>query len=488
MRSILYVDNEQKEVVGLPYVLDKLSVSSPYAIDLVKNIKVFKRSQEKELISEFDNIELLVDKINTDIEAISSLQRSFMRLKDITNSLRRCKNDAILDEVELYEIKMFIMETNEIVSKYQNLNLTINGIQFVRFEGLAKLFDPENTKLPTFYIYDAYSENLKQLRLEKKEIEQKIYKSDDKEEIKLLKEQRLDIVILEEKEELVIKTNLTSEIKKVYNDFYTNINSIGKLEFLIAKAELAIKFSAIRPVISSDMDIELKNCINPKIEDVLKSKGKVFSPVSISLKSGVTVITGANMGGKSVSLKTIVLNLYLAQLGFYVFAKEATIPMLDFIFHVSDDMQSVSKGLSTFGAEIVKLKGVIQSVKNKNGFVALDEFARGTNPKEGTILVKALCQYLNEFDSITLVSTHYDGVVDDKMTHYQVRGLKDVNFEALSYKIDLNKKNSVEIIQESMDYGLELVTKDDVVPKDALSVAMLLGLEPDVVKIAKQLY
>jgi len=175
-------------------------------------------------------------------------------------------------------------------------------------------------------------------------------------------------------------------------------------------------------------------------------------------------------------------------MGFYVFAKEASFPVLDFIHFVSDDMQSISKGLSTFGAEIIKMKEVVECVKRGNGFVALDEFARGTNPKEGYYLVKSLATYLTKYQTVSIISTHYDGVVEDNMDHYQVTGLKNVDFESLKYKIDLNKTHSVEIIQEHMEYKLERVSKENKVPKDALNIAMLLGLEKEIVNIAKTYY
>nr|MBK5236046.1 hypothetical protein [Clostridium sp.] len=163
-------------------------------------------------------------------------------------------------------------------------------------------------------------------------------------------------------------------------------------------------------------------------------------------------------------------------------------PIMSFIHFVSDDMQSISKGLSTFGAEIIKLKEVVECAKRENGFIALDEFARGTNPKEGYYLMKALSIYLSKFKSVSLISTHYDGVVQENMEHYQVIGLKNVDFNSLKYKIDLNKTHSVEIIQEHMEYKLEKVSKENKVPKDALNIAVLLGLENGIVDIAKSFY
>jgi dsDNA-specific endonuclease/ATPase MutS2 len=148
----------------------------------------------------------------------------------------------------------------------------------------------------------------------------------------------------------------------------------------------------------------------------------------------------------------------------------------------------VSQGLSTFGAEIVKVKQAVEAGKYSNGFIALDEFARGTNPKEGLYLVKSLCKYLNSNKSISLVSTHYDGVVQENMTHYQVIGLKNLDFNSLKHKIDLNTMKSIDIIQEHMDYRLEKATKEKKVPRDALNISVLLGLQDEIVDIAKEYY
>ena len=220
-------------------------------------------------------------------------------------------------------------------------------------------------------MYDKYSKELKDIREKKKAIEKKIYLSSDEDEISRLKEERLEFVILEENEELRIRQGLSEEISKFGPKINKNLKSIGKLDFIIAKGKLALEHNAVRPTINDDMKIELDNAFNPEIKSILSKKSKKFTPVSVKLKNGTTVITGANMGGKSVTLKTIVLNLFLGQMGFFVFAEKAAFPVLDFIHFISDDMQSISKGLSTFGAEIIKLKEVVECAKRADGFYSI---------------------------------------------------------------------------------------------------------------------
>ena len=488
MWEIKFLDKEQKSAIGFDFILEKLDVATPYGVDKKKKIRVFKKNEKDKLVNELNNVEKIVASICENKEVYIDIERLFCKFKDIRNSLKRCREFALLDEVELYELKNFSILIGELIDKYKTLNLDIDNIKFNDLKDIVSLLDPENKKITTFYIYDSYSETLKNIRYEKRKIEEEIFKESNEEKVKILKEKRLDIVLLEEKEELNIKKYLSEEIRSYIELIEMNINSIGELDFLIGKGKLAIEYNGIKPEINDENSIFIEDSFNPYIQSILAKKNKSFTPISITLDKGVSVITGANMGGKSVTLKTIVLNLLLAQNGFFVFANKLSFPILDFIYFISDDMQSISKGLSTFGAEIVKLKEVVECVKRETGFVALDEFARGTNPKEGYFLVKSLTKYLNDFNTISLISTHYDGVVEDNLVHYQVVGLKNVNFDSLRYKIDLNKGSSIEIIQEHMDYKLERVLGNNMVPKDALNICVLLGLEKSIVDIAKNYY
>ena len=483
-----FLDNEQRNQIGFSFVMDKLGITTSYGLEERKNIKPFKASEINKLIHELNSLEKIIESIKAHNEEFNQIGRIFCKLKDIRNSIKRCSEAETLDEVELYEIKYFSMLVSELKNVLDKLHLDIEEIRLNSLEEIISLLDPQETQISTFYVYDEYSKTLKCIREKKKQKEKEIFTAKTEEKVSELKEQRLDLVIEEEEEELRIRKELTLRISKETELISNNIRAIGKLDFLIAKANLSIAYNGIRPEICDEMKVNLVEAFNPEVKEILEKGKKVFTPVSVELDGGTTIITGANMGGKSITLKTIVLNLLLGQMGFFVFAEKAQFPIMSFIHFVSDDMQSISKGLSTFGAEIIKLKEVVECAKRENGFIALDEFARGTNPKEGYYLVKSLSKYLTKFKSVSLISTHYDGVVEDGMEHYQVTGLKNVDFNSLKHKIDLNKTHSVEIIQEHMEYKLEKVSKENKVPKDALNIAVLLGLENEIVDIAKSFY
>lgn len=346
--------------------------------------------------------------------------------------------------------------------------------------------DPDGEKVPTFYIYDSYSEVLKEIRDKKKSIEKKIFSTSDIDEIGRLKEERLSVIVEEEQEELRIRQILSAEVLKYGEVYLENIDKIGNLDFLMAKVRFAQQYGGKRAKISTEMKISAKGLVNIEVREMLDSKGKNFTPIDIELASGVTIITGANMGGKSVALKTITENLLLFNYGFFVVADEAEFPIVDFVFFVSDDMQDISKGLSTFGAEIMKLKEVNVFLELGTGFVVFDEFARGTNPKEGQKFVKALAECLNDKDSISLITTHFDGIAQANMNHYEVVGLKNVDFNKLKTKIEISV-NSMSLIQDYMDYRLER-SDDSEVPKDALNIAKLIGIDKKFANIILQEY
>ncbi|WP_291634103.1 hypothetical protein, partial [Clostridium sp.] len=365
-----FLDKEQRDQIGFSFVLDKLGITTPYGLEERKNIKPFKASEINKLTHELNNIENIFKSMSANTYEYNQIGRLFCKLKDIRNSIKRCNKAETLDEVELYEIKYFSILVTDLKNVLDKLQLDMEEVHLGPLDDIISLLDPQGKNMSTFYVYDEYSKTLKCIRENKKQKEKEIFAETIEEKVSKLKEQRLDLVIQEEEEELRIRKELTLQISKETGLINQNIKAIGRLDFLIAKAGLARDYNGTRPKICEEMKIHIDEAFNPEVKEILESGKKKFTPVSIDLNGGTTIITGANMGGKSVTLKTIVLNLLLGQMGFFVFAEKAQFPIMSFIHFVSDDMQSISKGLSTFGAEIIKLKEVVECAKRENGFIA----------------------------------------------------------------------------------------------------------------------
>ena len=136
----------------------------------------------------------------------------------------------------------------------------------------------------------------------------------------------------------------------------------------------------------------------------------------------------------------------------------------------------MEQGLSSFGAEVAALGEVLREEKGKFFYVALDEFARGTNPQEGAALARALVRYLGTLDCVALMTTHYDGVSDVAGAHYQVAGLvRDIQGDEGD---DPRKR-----IARRMDYRLLPAPPGDPCPRDALRVCRLLKLDDTLMEL-----
>jgi len=285
----------------------------------------------------------------------------------------------------------------------------------------------------------------------------------------------------EDKAELAARRRLTAALLREKAGFFAAMDAIGRLDLTLAKARLARRFGCVRPRLSAVPEVEAFDMVHPEVADHLKERGGAFTPVSITLEKGTTVITGANMGGKSVSLKSVTLNLLLLQTGFFVFAREMTAPLFDSVSLICTDRQSVEQGLSSFGAEVAALGDLLRREKGKFFFVALDEFARGTNPREGAALARALVEYLGGLNCVAMMTTHYDGVSDAARRHYQVAGLAALDTAAFRAG-----EAPLDRLSRLMDYRLLAAPPGAPCPRDALRVCRLLDLDEEWMKIFEE--
>lgn len=482
-----YLDTEQREQIGFSYILDNLGITTNIGMKFKRELMPFGIKNADRLRKELDYVEAVIEKLLRNDSLSYSIGESFCKIKDISNSVKRLMHGNVMDDVELYEIKFFAKISEDILEHYQSSGLMIEDIHFSSLREAFDLLDPEGKQMTTFHIYDVYSEELTNIRFQKRAIEKKVMTEKDEKVVEGLLNERMHYVVVEEEEERRIRIELSEKLRAYGDRILDNLDSIGRLDFLMAKGQYALDHGAIKPTLTDGDTVVLKSASNPMVQEILSKNKKNFTKISITMDRGATIITGANMGGKSVTINTITLNVLLAQMGFYVFCEEAQIPIYDFVYFISDDMQSVERGLSTFGAEIIQLKQVVGAARVAKGFIALDELARGTNPKEGRDIVQAIIYFLREKNVNALISTHYDGIDVTGSKHYQVVGLKHVDFERLKKLIDLNKSSSVDIIQQHMDYHLEEIS-EHLIPKDALNIATLLGLDDEILNIIRNFY
>ena len=321
-------------------------------------------------------------------------------------------------------------------------------------------------------------------RQQKQRIEQLLRGASEADQADLLSE-RSRWAAIEAAEEMLAKQSITEHLLSCLPELQRVTRSLGCLELDLAKATLAIAEHLTRPKLASEPVVILEAMIHPKAAAVLHGLSRRFTPVSIQLRPGSTVITGANMGGKSLLLRSLMLNLTLWQLGFYVYAQSAVLPLFAHLAHMAEDQQSIEKGLSNFGAEISRLNTFIQDYKGQFTFLALDEFARGTNPKEGAMLLQAISAYFNRQPGMTVLTTHYDGVARVANIHYQVAGLQ--NLDPLEFIRAVQAgEDPLLYLSHSMDYTLLSVDREETIPQEARRICRLLGLEAEILDLLEK--
>ncbi len=391
--------------------------------------------------------------------------------------------------MELFEIKGFLLRIADLIPLFAEMNETVRaeGIAFHDPEPALDVLDPERTRSRGFYIPDGATEALKRIRAEKKRLEQRLYEAEtepEKNEIRLL---RTRVCADEEAEERTVRKAMCEKLRPFVSAMLSDADAAGRLDFLIQKALFAVRYGAVRPGIT-ETALELIDMTNPELVDLLKEKGRAFVPVSIAADRGATVITGANMGGKSVAMKTVALNVLLMHAGFLVCAKQARIPMFSCVKMLFDDAQSMQSGLSGFGSEIVRFNEALEEAEKGYSLFLLDEFARGTNPDEGAVIVQAVTRYLNGVNAISILATHYDGVAAYAKTHYQIVGLRDVDPESIRAELASGTADGPAVIARHMDYGLYRVDGKADCPKDALHICRMLSMKPEILERIETAY
>lgn len=536
----MFMKNKVYENLDMEYIFNKLNVHTPYGEDEKKQMAPF--FEKEKLLREYDLIDEIIKLISKNRYSFVDIRNHFKHIKDLRGSFKRVEEKMVLSEVELYEIKSFIFLLKDISLILKKIKWNMpEELIITSMPKMEKLLDPQGSGVSAFYIYDSYSKALSKIRAEIKALESEVYTETKKikEEVesslhikirpngevsinkmdedllekaneclnleyshenymnityklKIYSDENHitnklnDLKILEEEEEFQVRKNLTLEIKKTLDKFYKNIQAISKVDLLISKAYLAIGTKSVRPKISIERKLYIKDGVYIKLDETLKKQGKDITPISVNLKNGVTCITGANMGGKTISLKTMGLLCAMAQYALFVPAKEMIYSLNDYIFFSVGDLQCVDKGLSTFGAEILELKDIINKTK-ETGLILIDELGRGTNPQEGFALSKALINYMKKKENITIITSHYDGLTKDKeIKHLQVRGLSCVDMNSLKNKINKSKSSGIEKIHEYMDYTLIEIDNEDKVPRDAINIARLMGLSEEIIKEAEK--
>lgn len=433
---------------GLRYMYETLEVMSP--------------SGRKMLLS----APMMTTKVETDdyygrlkevhSKDCSKIAVKLMCLKDIETTLSRLDEGAILDDIEFFEVKYLAIVSTEVRALLEEIEL--EAVKLPVLEDVVKVLDPDGLNIPSFYVYDSYSPELREIRREMRALQGN---GDD-----MTDEQRGELAVLLQRNaeiELKVRMELSQSLRGRAADLKLALANLSFLDILIAKAAQMRKMGLCFPEINEGGDTAYCGMFNPAVKEVVAKQGREYMPVDISIEREPVTIIGANMGGKSVVLKSLALNQLLAQFGFGVAARECQVNLVEEVALCIGDEQSIVRGVSSFAGEILAIDAVIKKIRGGKSLLALiDEPARTTNPVEGTALVEGLLEVIGKVKGGFVLTTHYN-IGNDKVKRYRVKGLRD----------------------GVMDYTLEQTQCGDV-PQEAIAIAQSLGIDPEWIECTRR--
>lgn len=447
-----------KEVPGLLYVTDSMELMS--AAGRRRMLEQVFLTKSEALEHEQVLVAAMRKKIaDTSLsQAFVHLRHQLMQLHDLRTTLNNLQTHTILDEVELFEIKNLAHISGIARKALSEMELT----EMFPMPSLAEVFDlldPDHTGIPNFYIYDSYDARLTPIRKQMKG-------ADDNLMAELLAQQN------ELQAQVIVR--LCDELFNYRNDLVRTMEQMAYIDFTIARAVLADEWNLVRPT-HDGAQMSMAGLVNPRLKQHNEKAGLRYQPVDIALTSGVTFITGANMAGKTVLLKSVGVAQLMYQFGFPVPASQAILaPVDDVVFCIGDD-QNEMNGLSSFASEITRISEVVSRSKTEHLLVLIDEPARTTNPIEGKALVQSIANIMESRNSVTMITTHYSQL------GINCRRLRVKGFVENMVDVPLTAQN----INRFIDYSL-IADDTDEVPQEALRIAEMLECDSEMINQARE--
>jgi len=436
---------------------------------------------------------------------------------------------------ELFNVKKFLHNYREIDLLFQSEEYDTFSLEF-QSDKLLKLLGHGKNQEETFYLKDSYSPELSNIRKEIRLID--VALSDLREEKIAHIEETLkldfrfhDFLIIKEcdlpdnadafiyrepydknsimvkpvfgqdyyhlhntrKEILQKEGDLESEILKSLKvqvraelgNIEQYIHNITLIDTVLAKTKMAVKYQCIRPQFTDNDNIHITNLNFIPLKNNCEENNRKYSPLSAVFDKRNIVITGSNMGGKTVLLKSLAFCQLLAQMGFFIPADNVSTTLFDSINLIGYNSDSSLNGLSSFGEEV---KNMIEIELSDKSLLFFDEFAKTTNSLESHALNSALLEWFSSQSAIySFSATHLDNLPElNNVSYWTLKGLDYEKYSLYyhkNYNGDLSER--INLINNFMDYSVE-PQREAGSRKDALKIADILGLNSEIINNAKK--
>ncbi len=271
--------------------------------------------------------------------------------------------------------------------------------------------------------------------------------------------------ILKEKEALILNAEekiieleynlfieIRDSIKKYIKDLQMIAKTISNIDVLQSFATIAEENNYIRPTLSLKKEINIKDNRHPVVEKVINT---LYVPNDIIMNedTNILLITGPNMAGKSTYMRQVAITVIMAQIGCFIPASKATLPVFDAIYTrigASDDLVS---GESTFMVEMTEANNAITNA-TENSLILFDELGRGTATFDGMALAQSIIEYINtNILAKTFFSTHYHELTDLENTN---KGIKNIHVSAVEENGQLTFLHKIKEGSIDKSYGIHV--------------------------------
>ena len=293
-----------------------------------------------------------------------------------------------------------------------------------------------------------------------------------------LKEKEEQILYAQEtkvKLEQSLFNDLLMRIKRDLFDLHACAQALSTIDVLVSLAILASEKGYVCPVFHPGYNVNVVEGKHPILDDRMKKKRYVSNDWKMSEEEHIQLITGPNMGGKSTYMRQNALLVVMAQMGSFIPAKTAELPIFDRIFTRIGASDDILTGKSTFMVEMMEANTALRYA-TKHSLILFDEIGRGTATYDGMALAQAMLEYIDEaIGSKTLFSTHYHELTELAEEHQSMR---NVHVDVREEKNEIEFRYRVIEGKADKSYGIN-VAKLAHLPKVVLDRAsqLLLNFE-----------
>lgn len=290
----------------------------------------------------------------------------------------------------------------------------------------------------------------------------------------------IETLILEAEEKSVdleyqIFLEIREEVKKSIARLQTLAQGISTLDVLQSFATVSEKYQYVRPTFNQDQTLAIIDGRHPVVEKVLGHQEYIPNSIEMDAQTLILLITGPNMSGKSTYMRQLALTVIMAQMGCFIPAKSADLPVFDRIFTRIGASDDLIAGQSTFMVEMMEANQALQQA-TPNSLILFDELGRGTATYDGMALAQAIIEYIHQnVKAKTLFSTHYHELtpLENELAH-----LRNIHVGAVEQEGEVVFLHKMMTGPADKSYGIH-VAKIAGLPKSLLERAdyLLVALE-----------